>query len=155
MFIESYTQHTIHDTTHFSPFFVGKSLFCKSNTTIVNGITVRRKSTMLLKVMGKKPRGSGEMVSRYQLYIQIHSLITMNLFSDIRSLQSTTRGRQNYWRRGLYLSASWYNKSAVRVWKRYIDRQRHWSPAMFFSTVRCIFRTYSKVSDTLPTLLIA
>lgn len=75
MFIESYTQHTIHDTTHFSPFFVGKSLFCKSNTTIVNGITVRRKSTMLLKVMGKKPRGSGEMVSRYQLYIQIHSLI--------------------------------------------------------------------------------
>lgn len=88
------------------------------------------------------------MVSRKHLYIQTHSLITVNLFTDIRSFQSTTGGRQNYWRRSLYFSASWCNKSAMRVWKRYIDRQRHWSSAMFLSTVR-----YSKVSDILTTLL--
>lgn len=141
-------QYTKHNTTHFSTYFVDKSLFCKSNSTNFNGITVCRKSTMLLKFMGKKPRGSWEMVSRKHLYIQTHSLITVNLFTDIRSLQSTTGGRQNCWRRSLYLSASWCNKTAMRVWKRYIDRQRHWSSAMFLSTVR-----YSKVSDILTTLL--
>lgn len=93
------------------------------------------------------------MVSRKHLYIQTHFLITVNLFTDIRSFQSTTGGRQNHWRRSLYFSASWCNKSAMRVWKRYIDRQRHWSSAMFLSTVRFFFRIYSKVSDTLTTLL--